>query len=321
MRTAWPNSAITIHNCASGCACSWASFGQATARRKLQRSGILFFFNPANNLKYTVASRERAHEHLIELFADPSPLVRAAAVYALGRFVGDMEKKDSVTNFESNIGISLVQMASDASPLVRRELVVALSAIVHQYEPEYRYTASQLLDEDLKRSASAGTPSGPASAGVATPGSASGGGITSSASQDHLQSPAQMKRNNTIDVVGHHAGVFPTTPIASQPVPVGLASHLSVYQCIWKVVLNLSVDPHADVAEAAQAVVDVIFASIVPASTLSRSNSQRKDSAQTMKRTSSAFRFGGGSTLGHSASSSSLNAVPVAASPRVSIHL
>lgn len=68
--------------------------------------------------------------------------VRAAAVSALGLFIGGAETSEQRTNIELNIGkdyfhtrnnnkgLTLPVVTEDASPLVRKELIVALSKIV-----------------------------------------------------------------------------------------------------------------------------------------------------------------------------------------------
>ena len=73
---------------------------------------------------------EGAHDRLKPLLYDPCVLVRAAAVNALGRFLGGLERTEAVTAIENKIGISMVNVTDDASPLVRTE-VRGLFCVLH----------------------------------------------------------------------------------------------------------------------------------------------------------------------------------------------
>ncbi|KAK9696450.1 Target of rapamycin complex 1 subunit kog1 [Basidiobolus ranarum] len=95
--------------------------------------------------------RENAHEKLCTLLSDPVPEVRSAAMYALGLFIGDLDKTEQVINIEHNIAISMLIGTSDGSPMVRRELVVALSSVVHEYVSKFLQIAYELVEEDRKQ--------------------------------------------------------------------------------------------------------------------------------------------------------------------------
>jgi len=175
-------------------------------------------WNGYDEAKVAAIRTEEAHEKLPILLNDPVPEVRAAAVFALGRLIGDVDRNDFFVQVENSIALSLVQVTSDSSPLVRKELVIALSALVSQSESEFRTTAAELWDEEQRKESAKvekRSSSGPVPALARTPD----------------RKPSQ-------------------TPQTSQA--------LSVYQCVWKVLLNLSVDPFPDVALAAQNVVDAV---------------------------------------------------------------
>ncbi|RKP10243.1 raptor N-terminal caspase like domain-containing protein [Thamnocephalis sphaerospora] len=102
-----------------------------------------------------VAIRENAHEHLFELLGDPMPEVRAAALYALGTLLGDLDLMEQVINVEHNIAVRALAAAGDASPLVRRELVCMLSIVVHRYASQFTAAATALLEHDRQKLAAA----------------------------------------------------------------------------------------------------------------------------------------------------------------------
>ncbi|OUM63449.1 hypothetical protein PIROE2DRAFT_43380 [Piromyces sp. E2] len=136
----------------------------------------------------TISIRDNIHERLFGILTDIVPEVRAAAMYALGTFIGGIEKTEQVISIEHNLAISVLVATADASPLVRRELVIALSAIVHNYHSKFVHAAS--------------------------------------------------------------------SPSSSSNANASHSSHNTIYSCVWKVLLNLSVDPYPEVAQLASCVVD-----------------------------------------------------------------
>eukprot|EP00005_Dracoamoeba_jomungandri_P001709 CAMPEP_0174254418 /NCGR_PEP_ID=MMETSP0439-20130205/3738_1 /TAXON_ID=0 /ORGANISM="Stereomyxa ramosa, Strain Chinc5" /LENGTH=1175 /DNA_ID=CAMNT_0015335983 /DNA_START=131 /DNA_END=3658 /DNA_ORIENTATION=- len=95
------------------------------------------------------AIRDGAHKRLCALLTDVVPEVRAAAVYALGTFVGgagDEQRK----NIELNLVVTLPVVTADGSPMVRRELIVILSHLVHSYQEDCMKVAKELMEEDAR---------------------------------------------------------------------------------------------------------------------------------------------------------------------------
>jgi regulator-associated protein of mTOR len=107
---------------------------------------------------------------------------------------------------------------SDGSPIVRKEFVIALSHIVHQSGHAKFVAAATQPVEEETAQRAAG----------------------------HLDERAKIGRSRNVDRRQAMDGMFSST------------SHDSVYAVIWKALLNLSVDPHPGVAEAAQTVVDYV---------------------------------------------------------------
>ncbi|KAI7884176.1 hypothetical protein K492DRAFT_40086 [Lichtheimia hyalospora FSU 10163] len=176
---------------------------------------------------------ENAHEKLCAMLSDSAPEVRAAAMYALGTFLGDSNKSEQVVNIEHNIAISALTAMSDGSPVVRREFIIAISHLVHQAgAAKFLVAANQTIEEDQPQSqqhhhtrSSTTVSAGSTSVRGRTPASSSSAvNSTSGGSDTHF----------------------------------GSTSYDSVYAVLWKALLNLSVDPHPEVAKSAATVVDHI---------------------------------------------------------------
>ncbi|RUS18731.1 hypothetical protein BC937DRAFT_88408 [Endogone sp. FLAS-F59071] len=171
---------------------------------------------------------ENAHEKLCALLNDAVPEVRAAALYALGTFIGDLGRTEQVINIEHSIGISTLVATSDGSPIVRKELIIALSHIVHESNfHKFVYAAYELLEEDRHRA------------------------VTTLDERKLSRGRSTDRRSNVSD------GIFRS------------ASNTTVYTCIWKALLNLSVDPQSEVSYLARAVVDHVNYSLINSPLLS----------------------------------------------------
>ncbi|KAL6040813.1 regulatory-associated protein of TOR 1 [Balamuthia mandrillaris] len=96
-----------------------------------------------------VAIKENAHKRLCALLTDPIPEVRAAAVYALGTFMGGTGKEQA--EIELNLVVTLPVVTADASAMVRKELVITLSRLVQIYEEECKEVAVDILQELVRR--------------------------------------------------------------------------------------------------------------------------------------------------------------------------
>lgn len=190
-----------------------------------------------NNTEAKAAAiAENGHEKLCALLGDSVPEVRASVMYALGTFLGGdpSSKTEQITNIEHNIAIAALVAMSDGSPVVRKEFVIALSQIVHQAGAnKFLVAASQTIDEDQP---------------LRLKSSDNGGG---NATTNGVNGKSRSKPNR------------PSSSVlaewrASMNAHYGSTSYESVYAVIWKALLNLSVDPFADVAKSAAIVVDQI---------------------------------------------------------------
>ncbi|KAI9477985.1 MAG: raptor N-terminal caspase like domain-containing protein [Benjaminiella poitrasii] len=166
-----------------------------------------------------VAIAENGHKKICALLNDHVPEVRASAMYALGTFLAEPNKTEAILNIEHNIVVSALTVMSDGSPMVRKEFVVALSHVVdHAGTSKFLAAASQTIEEEQHQRSSENR---------------NKGGLlrqTASSLEDYY---------------------FGSSSAAA-------TSYDSIYLMIWKALLNLSVDPHPEVAKAASVVVDHI---------------------------------------------------------------
>ena len=76
--------------------------------------------------------------------------MRAAAVYALGTYIGGAEESERRTNIDLNLGLTLPVVTADASPMVRRSLVVALGQLVNSYRSQFKDVALEVIEEEIQ---------------------------------------------------------------------------------------------------------------------------------------------------------------------------
>ncbi|CAO3586558.1 unnamed protein product [Absidia cylindrospora] len=190
-----------------------------------------------NSEAKAAAVAENGHEKLCAMLDDSVPEVRASVMYALGTFLGDTNKTEHILNIEHNIAIASLVAMSDGSPIVRKEFVIALSNIVHQAGPNnFLVAASQTIDEEQAQRGD-------------------GGGGSSDANGNNTNGNGKARISSRTN--------RPVSAVladwrANMSSHYGSTSYESVYAVIWKALLNLSVDPHPDVAKVAATVVDHI---------------------------------------------------------------
>ncbi|KAK3091702.1 hypothetical protein FSP39_022003 [Pinctada imbricata] len=201
--------------------------------------------------------RDSAHEKLYTLLTDPSPEVRAAAVFALGTFINNSvtERNDHANNIDLAVGMTLSSVVHDGSPLVRKELTVALSALVAQFETQFVAVAAQMYEEERNAAVVAAEAPGGwnvvAISGTASiPQNVSGSGtsvdsmLESADSSSSLESsispqPDRLKR------------------VQSNPIISGLA-YSSIYITVWKSLVSIGRDPNKEVRDMAKKVLNTV---------------------------------------------------------------
>ncbi|KAL2912002.1 Target of rapamycin complex 1 subunit kog1, partial [Polyrhizophydium stewartii] len=170
-----------------------------------------------------IAIKRGAHERLIDLLNDAVAEARAAAIAALGALFGDLEKTPQIVQIDQKIAIALIKCYGDASPLVRLELTIAFSRFAHQYPDKFVSAATELMDEERKRTSAT---------------------LDERKLMDSRRSAshaAQADRMRMADMLAR-----------------GSAHQGSLHSIVWKVLLNLSVDPAKNVAVLACQVVDKV---------------------------------------------------------------
>lgn len=192
-----------------------------------------------------VAAQSNAPERLYALLEDPSPEVRAAAVYALGTFICSTPRPsgagDSRGNLELNTCLRVFLATTDASPIVRREAIITMSRLVSGHFNSFAAAIREAIPEHgdsaapvLISSSSSGQPAPPASGGT----------------------PARVKGPPT-----------PAASPASAPAPSASASSMapadsslaspggSIYSFLWKAATSMSADPTPEVSALADKLV------------------------------------------------------------------
>ncbi|XP_076441319.1 regulatory-associated protein of mTOR-like isoform X2 [Babylonia areolata] len=220
--------------------------------------------------------RDSAHEKLYKLLKDPSPEVRASAVFALGTFVfNGTEQTDHANSVELGVGMTLVQCASDGSPLVRKELVVALAGLVEKFEQQFMLVAARISEEEKGKDRSS-----PVIVAEAADSNSitSNGGMRRSSSRSSVKSLVSSSSSGQFP--GFHTSVSttsldPNDPNASMSHQFGLrrcssgtslagsSSIISlpfnnIYSAVWRALLLLASDPHPEILKLAKEVVNFI---------------------------------------------------------------
>ena len=107
--------------------------------------GLLWYDYPEAKWK---GIKESTHHRLCEMYLDPVPEVRAAALYALNTFIGIPQITDMIRQHEESIASAILPMTADGSAMVRRELLVFFSTFVVRYHNRFLVVAhEQFLDE------------------------------------------------------------------------------------------------------------------------------------------------------------------------------
>ncbi|XP_071509091.1 regulatory-associated protein of mTOR-like [Diadema antillarum] len=238
--------------------------------------------------------RDSAHEKLYKLLNDPIPEVRAAATIALGTFIGNgSDKTDHAMTINHNVGATLLSAASDGSVIVRKELVVALYQLIKQSEAQFAAIARQMIEEEqssdenraplgaavtsggwlvvhdsLRPNVPPGSRS-PSSSGT----SGSSGSINSMGTQsqgDFLTPPNPLGKFSRVPSTGSLTTVFSS----------------NIFVQIWRVILLLTQDPHPEVKNLAQTLVNAVNLK----ATITTKPQQMRDSRRTASAPSSPTR-------------------------------
>ena len=170
-----------------------------------------------------MGTRDSTHHILCQMSMDPVPEVRAAAVHALTNFLGYSDITDQVAQTELGIASALMMMTSDGNSTVRAELLVFFSTFIKRYENKFIVAAYEELVEERTK----------------------------------LQAPTIAEVEVRRDPGGRPTAESPE--LASRE---SISKH-SIYATMWKHILILTLDPHADVAQNAVIVADYVHARLL----------------------------------------------------------
>uniref|UniRef100_A0A5K3G3R1 Adaptin_N domain-containing protein n=1 Tax=Mesocestoides corti TaxID=53468 RepID=A0A5K3G3R1_MESCO len=224
---------------------------------------------------------------LFRFLGDPSPGVRAAAVFALGNLIDNYSSEPGLIHeaeiLNREVGVRLVEKTLDPSPLVRCELVVALCGFVYQYESRlveqayYHYQdVLQMLrtqpSPPLAQEASSahaqgspvaaaqfGSPSGATSLwrGVAEFGISRFNLIRSRSQRDlrRAGNGLALSQHQTDSLGVYEVSVFvqDDSPTASK----------SIFAQLWDTIVTLASDPHPSVAKLANIILVYIIQKLI----------------------------------------------------------
>ena len=166
-------------------------------------------------------TQDSTHQLLCSMVLDPVPEVRAATIHALTTFLGYSDITEQVAQTEQAIASALMMMAADGSSMVRNELLVFFSTFIKRYENKFIVAAYEELVEEHRR----------------------------------LQEPVVVE----VEVNRRSALQFGRMPAEDYRVESKeRVSKNSVHSTMWKHILILTIDPHADVAQNAAIVSDYI---------------------------------------------------------------
>ena len=173
-----------------------------------------------------ISTQDSVHIILGSMVLDPVPEVRAAAIHALTTFLGYSDYSKEVAQQEQSIASNLLTTSSDGNSMVRNELLVFYSTFIKRYESKIIVAAYEELVEERRK----------------------------------LQEPVFLQA----DVNRRSALQFGRASSESR-----LADHResvsknTVHATVWKHVLILTLDPHADVAQNAVIVADYVHARLL----------------------------------------------------------
>jgi regulator-associated protein of mTOR len=273
-------------------------------------------------------------DKLIGMLTDDSAEVRSAALYALGTFMGasgsadpnksggggtgTMYQLDERVHFRMEVAVATgatLAIKDDASPMCRKELLVVISCLVKEWRGYFVVCAWLYWEEDRRwRNSSSSTTTG----GVPT----GGGPYHGSGSSGGTGGTAYLNDDDTTNIaVSEWLDSFGDDEMLREENRVLLSSFFTIFV----VLLDLSVDPYAEVQTMAQTIVDYIMALLLesPFTKLDTSSLDRPPNLPLDRRAPGSVGGGGYGGMASASTSapylasdrSSLNATAVIAPP------
>ncbi|KAJ2553687.1 Target of rapamycin complex 1 subunit kog1 [Coemansia sp. RSA 1933] len=188
-----------------------------------------------------------AQDLLIQMAFHRSPLVRAAAIYAMGTLLQDVSQLGDnqgvlviVRKVERQIYALLLQAAVDGSPMVRREVVNVIgSAVFASYLPQAIEAVSRVVGEEMRDHPQQSQPQNP----------------------QHKQQ--QQRRSGSMMRGGQQysssSGGGGSSSLGDRDLGEMFELPMDLLVRLYKTLLNLSMDAHPDVSLPAREACDVLM--------------------------------------------------------------
>lgn len=174
-----------------------------------------------------VAARENTHEKLCLLLTDPVPEVRAAAIHALGSFIGGAGDDESRQQIEKNIGLTLFVVTADMSGLARHELVISLSRLIFVNPDPFISAIIEISKEEIR-----------------------------------LLAELEARKKNRKTLTSSRDNLRTSTKSLQTGGGPNGSGNGSVCVSIWKVILTMRNDPFPDCASTARRLVRVVYSKV-----------------------------------------------------------
>ncbi|EUB57529.1 Regulatory-associated protein of mTOR [Echinococcus granulosus] len=247
--------------------------------------------DPARRLAVRAEGGRAVETAIFPRLCDADPVVRAAAVFALGTLIDQSVEEGKKSSQEADmlshqVGIRLAERTRDPSPLVRCEVVVALRSLVLQCEPQmveqahlyYRNilrslrtapteshltvattAAAAIINSDRPRTV--GSPIGSPSSAAALLRGMAELGLSRFSRSSRCRSHKDLQRTSVSETA---SVVLPSDVSDYNSVPTFLEDFEpnvpgGIFAQLWDMILILAADPHPSVAKLAT----VIFFHIV----------------------------------------------------------
>jgi len=213
--------------------------------------------------------RNKAHEHLIGLISDPVAEVRAAAVFALGTYIGcalgDEGSQEQTNKLYSEIVNALIK-EYDMVYVVRKELIVALFNFVNQFLTKQTSSNKSNSEENIISSQSAIDTANASSQTMLN----SNNNMNTNQAKTTSESEYEFIANSTSTPISSSGTLLQqqqqenirktnslpsSNTIQSNFISTNNRQIFSLFTKVWNILVDMQNDPYPEVGELAQKVV------------------------------------------------------------------
>nr|POE90153.1 target of rapamycin complex 1 subunit mip1 [Quercus suber] len=190
----------------------------------------------------------QAHMRVCDRTHDPVPEVRAAMLDAMTSFVGVGDIEPGHIIEEERVAAIVMAMGMDGSIMVRKELAVFYSTFIKKYEKRFLVAAWEQLKEEHDKKL--GKPVGERSALGISEVSSNEGSSYPWHTDSGYQSGGHLRSSSL------HSSDTSSSARRRSTQMGGFYSDTTVYRTVWRQTLSMAADPHPEVAQLAQVIVD-----------------------------------------------------------------